>query len=89
MIYRVRDSDAGDALGTLDVPDDASEEQVLELLVQAGYLQPPAEYHHLTDGDWLTDDGDRTVRDEYGEPLLVLEPDHGDKPNEHPGPEIK
>jgi hypothetical protein len=75
MIYNVRDSDSGDLLGSIEVPDDAADEQILELLMAADYIHPPLDYFEITDGDFLTDEGDRCVRDEFGEPVLVLERD--------------
>lgn len=82
MIYTIADSDSGDLLGAIEVPDDAADEQLLEALVQAGYISPPADCYEITDGDFLNDDGDKTVRDEFGDPVLCLMPDVPDDTEE-------
>lgn len=73
ITYKVRDSDAGDALGSVEIADEAADEEVLVALLNAGYLTPPIDYYSITDGDALSEAGDRCIRDEYGEPVLVLE----------------
>lgn len=82
MIFTIVDSDSGDLLGAIELPDDASDEGILEALAEAGYIQPPADCYEITDGDFLNDDGDKTVRDEFGDPVLCLMPDTPDDEDE-------
>jgi hypothetical protein len=71
--YVVIESGTGDELGTLRVRDDLPDEAVLESLVTAGYLDPPADAYEIDDAYPFTDEGQRTVIDGEGEPVLVLD----------------
>lgn len=88
MKYVVRESDTGDPLGTIEVADDAADEQILETLMQADYIASPAEWYSISDGDFATDEGERTVRDENDEPVLLLDPGgNGDEEDDDDGDE--
>jgi hypothetical protein len=72
MRYIILESDSGDGLGTIELDETSSDENILETLVQAGYLAPPADYYEITDGGLLGDPDDIVVRDETGDPVLTL-----------------
>jgi len=80
MRYVIIDSDSGDQLGSIDIDSGTPDEYLLEQLVTAGYLTPPAGCYELVDEAYLMDPGTRAVYDEFGDPVLALEPEEVPEP---------
>lgn len=79
--YIVLESATGDELGTLRVDAEIPDERLIQALVDAGYLDPPADEYLVDDGYPFTEDGQRVIVDSEGEPALMLElpEDDGDE----------
>lgn len=74
MIFTVTDSANGDRIGWLDLNPDTPAEEVLERLVEAGYIYPAEDYHMTTDAPLAeVKPGSLVVLNFMDDPVVVLE----------------
>jgi len=79
ITYTVIESGIGEELGTLRVDENIPDENLLEALVTAGYLEGSADHYDFDDGYPFTDEGQRVVVGmERREPVLILDDGSGD-----------
>jgi hypothetical protein len=73
--YKIYESASGDELGAIAITSVDDDEAVIGSLVEAGYLDPPADSYHIDDGHEFSDVGERVIVDWDGQPVLALDID--------------
>jgi hypothetical protein len=75
--YIVYDSQSGDELGIMEIPEEQPDETILADLITAGYLHGSADDYEIQENQPMTDPGELIVAD-YDGPVLSLTPDDDD-----------
>jgi hypothetical protein len=73
MRLYVYDSGDGDELGAIEVDENATDEAVIEHLVNVGFIDPPAERYQIDHAYPFSELEERTVIDDDGTPVAVLD----------------